>query len=851
MNKRRCLELILTVCLVSVIVGGSIPGLIQNHSEPLLVFEEPKSQKTIIEGVRQYSLSAETTDYVDYSYAPIYGSHTNEPPDGMGQDSNGSAGARTTLTEESVPYNYWTTKKSQSSFPSLPSGWTALEIGYSGGYFQESGVGGIYGGYIYCSTVDTSSANMVSFSLDIGGSWGTDEVSIQFWDGSSWDTMGACATGAITTQTWSSSDSQYQISDFHVQLVFGLFDGSQSFQANEWLIKARYGEEYQAFQTVYRFDTVDYDSYSIEEIYVDYSDGFPSTENLAFRFEAGDASPDNVIKTSNGVLDFSVDVHSYVIGDTCYLDIRDTNRTGSDDDTNSWYIDRVYLLLTEPDPVWVDLPTDQILEYAEPLSYQMNATLTPATHSWWLNDTLNFGIDGNGLIRNTTIVPVETYGIQVSANDTWGRIISQEFSITVQDTVFPVWTTSITNQEEEFGHRFEYIIGAYDVSGIKSWNLDDSMNFTIDSGIITNNTVLEVGTYWLNVSILDNHDNPLSSIFSVFINDTTDPIWNVEPENQFLEYGSDLAYQLDAFDLADISWSIDNMVNFHIDSNGLITNITALNIQTYSVEVIAEDSHGNILSASFDISVDDTVFPIWIISPEYQFSEFGHSFIYTLDAFDVAGISWNVNDTLRFSIDTSGAITNNTFLVVGNFSLQVNATDSHGNTLTGYFTVEVGDTTPPTWNEIPGIQILENGQQFALQLDVTDLAGIAQWIVNDTATFTIDNNGFLTSLSVLNSGTYYIEVTVIDEHGLSSTNVIEIFVSLSTASTTTSTDPNQGLMMMLTIGGIAIGAVVLFASLRTWRAVQKDRLKQVEEGKGEVDTALDYLESIKSDEDRE
>ncbi|MGY5878603.1 MAG: hypothetical protein RTV31_00075 [Candidatus Thorarchaeota archaeon] len=30
-----------------------------------------------------------------------------------------------------------------------------------------------------------------------------------------------------------------------------------------------------------------------------------------------------------------------------------------------------------------------------------------------------------------------------------------------------------------------------------------------------------------------------------------------------------------------------------------------------------------------------------------------------------------------------------------------------------------------------------------------------------------------------------------------------------------------------------------------WRSIQKERLKHLEKSKGEVDTALDYLESIK------
>jgi len=865
MTKRRFVELILTVCLVSLIIAGNIPGISQNQSESSSVFEETESQVTIIEGVREYSLSAETSDYVDYSYTPTYGSHTNEPSNGMGQDSDGSAGARTTLIEGPVTYNYWDPLQTQSSFSSLPSGWTSLEIGYSGGYFQESGIGGFYGGHMNSSPVDTRGSNIVSFSLDIGGSWGTDEVSIQFWDGSSWDTMGACSTGSITTQTWSSSDPQYRIADFHVQLIFGIFDGSQSFQANGWLIEARYEEGYQAFQAVYRFDTVDFDSYSVERIHVNYSEGFSSSENLVFRFDANDVTPNNVIQTSNGELDFSVDVHSYVTGDTCYLDIRDANRADTDDTTNSWTIDRVFLLLTEPEPMWDDIPADMVLEYAQPLGYQMNATLLPASDSWWLNDSVNFAIDGSGFITNASILSVGTFGVQVSVNDTWGRTITDDFMLTVQDTVNPDWTTPIVNQAEEYGYNFTYAIEAYDVAGIKSWGLNNSVEFKMDNGVITNNTLLAVGYYWLNVSVLDNHDNKNSDVFRVFINDTVNPVWDFTPVNQFREYGLDFLYDLNATDLADISWHINDTA-FEIDAEGVIQNVTGLSVQNYGLRVTVEDAHGNTLVTTFDLLVNDTVSPGWIISPEYQFSEYKDGFDYQLSAFDLAGIIWDL-DNINFSIDSSGKITNATILEIGNYTLLVTVTDSHGLILEQEFTVEVRDTTPPNWDVEPGVQNLEYGEQLALQLYVSDRAGIAHWNLNNTEFFSIEGSGFLTSLSNLDSGWYYVNVTATDEHGLSSWYVITVFVGLSTATstptttttttttttsspppTTTETEP-PSLMLLLGIGGVAIGAVVLFASLRTWKAIQRDRVKQLEDSKGEVDTALDYLDSIKPSKD--
>jgi hypothetical protein len=351
--------------------------------------------------------------------------------------------------------------------------------------------------------------------------------------------------------------------------------------------------------------------------------------------------------------------------------------------------------------------------------------------------------------------------------------------------------------------------------------------------------------------------------FTVFVDDSTDPTWDELPTNKYQEYGEDFRYDLNASDLAGVSaWYVNDSVTFEIDTSGVIQNITDLSVRTYGLLVTAEDAHGNTLEGAFDLLVNDTTLPTWTITPTYQFVEFGDAVDYLVEAYDIAGVDWDV-DNNNFTIDSSGRIENSTVLNVGNYSIIVTVTDSHGNYRQEEFILEVGDTTPPHWDVEPLVQELEYGEQFALQLYVSDLAGISNWILNDTETFSIDATGFLTSESTLTAGWYYVNVTAVDGHGLTSWYVVRIFVTMSTGPTTTTTtattttDPgttptgptdDPTLFLALAVGGIAIGAVVLFASLRTWRAVQRDRLAQMEASKGEVETALDYLESIKPDE---
>ncbi|MCK4565741.1 MAG: hypothetical protein KAU48_00390, partial [Candidatus Thorarchaeota archaeon] len=581
MHTKKNGGIILTIAILLFIVGIS-PTLTSDNSLSIEeTGEEIKPHKA------QYAIAEEIHHYVNDTLSNPLGTHTNPPPSGMSIND----AVATSLTETQYSSSTWSTVQSQSTFSGTPSGWDDNAISYYDDYFHDED--GQFAGWIEGAPVDTTGSSEVRFILNIGGTWAPDLVTVYFWDGSNWDNVTYFTEGAEGDQSFSSTHTQYQISDFAVRVEYSALMGDITLNANDWRVQKKNLWYYYAFQGVYTFSDLSYNTHSIEELVIDFSIGGGSTENLAFRFEAGDSSPDYIlsIPDTSGNVDIVVNISQYLTGPLCYLDIRDTSRSSSDDTANGWAIDRLYIRLSEPPPVWDDVPSDRILEYADPFAYQMNATFAPSLHTWWVNDTTHFVIDGSGLIINAMIIPADEYGLLISANDTWGRTISDEILIMVQDTVNPEWITPIVNQAEEYGNDFEYILSAYDLAGIKSWNLNDSINFNMDNGNITNNILLEDGYYWLNVTVMDNNDNSLSEIFSIFINDTVDPVWGFTPVNQPWEYGLDFVYDLDATDLAGITWHINDETNFDIDSEGVITNRTDLTVQTYELLVIAEDSH--------------------------------------------------------------------------------------------------------------------------------------------------------------------------------------------------------------------------------------------------------------------
>ncbi|MFX1274968.1 MAG: fibronectin type III domain-containing protein [Promethearchaeota archaeon] len=88
--------------------------------------------------------------------------------------------------------------------------------------------------------------------------------------------------------------------------------------------------------------------------------------------------------------------------------------------------------------------------------------------------------------------------------------------------------------------------------------------------------------------------------------DTTDPVWIVPPIDATILLGDSFYQDVEASDLSDVSYSIDDTTNFAIDSaTGVITNAIALAVGTYSLRVTAEDAYLNSISVIIEITVSE------------------------------------------------------------------------------------------------------------------------------------------------------------------------------------------------------------------------------------------------------
>ncbi|MFX1297243.1 MAG: C25 family cysteine peptidase [Promethearchaeota archaeon] len=262
---------------------------------------------------------------------------------------------------------------------------------------------------------------------------------------------------------------------------------------------------------------------------------------------------------------------------------------------------------TGHDPTWEPVPTDQFAEYGYPFNYDLNAYDSAGIDYYWINDTTYFSINAtSGLISNSTPLSIDEYWLEVRAYDTLGYNCSANIKITVNDTTGPVWDQIPTDQVVEFGDFFSYDVNSFDPSGVDYYWINDTTYFSINatSGLITNSTPLSIDEYWLEVRAYDTLGYNCSANIKITVNDSTNPTWDQLPANQTVEFGDFFSYNVNSSDLSGIyNYWVSDMVNFTIDSNGLLTNATVLSVGDYELEIRAYDQYGNYCTATITVTV--------------------------------------------------------------------------------------------------------------------------------------------------------------------------------------------------------------------------------------------------------
>ena len=86
--------------------------------------------------------------------------------------------------------------------------------------------------------------------------------------------------------------------------------------------------------------------------------------------------------------------------------------------------------IDETPPTFTEIPSNATLQYLiDALLVDINATDAGTVH-WKINNTIRFNISQSGVLKNMTILPLATYFINVSVNDTFDNLASLIFQAT-------------------------------------------------------------------------------------------------------------------------------------------------------------------------------------------------------------------------------------------------------------------------------------------------------------------------------------------------------------------------------------------------------------------------------------
>jgi parallel beta-helix repeat protein len=186
-------------------------------------------------------------------------------------------------------------------------------------------------------------------------------------------------------------------------------------------------------------------------------------------------------------------------------------------------------LLIEPTfPGWNPSPSNQILEFGERFSYDLEVSSPVPISDWEINDTTHFRIDDTGTILDLGILDVGTYPIDVTITNSHGLSLEGRFTVTVEDNTNPVWISQIQDMTYSYGQDIEIQIIAWDLAGIVSWEISDSTNFNIastsfaETGIATITEISDIaaGTYALTIEAYDPSGNFVTASFTIIVTES-------------------------------------------------------------------------------------------------------------------------------------------------------------------------------------------------------------------------------------------------------------------------------------------------------------------------------------------
>ncbi|HMC68932.1 MAG TPA: HYR domain-containing protein, partial [Mycobacteriales bacterium] len=350
--------------------------------------------------------------------------------------------------------------------------------------------------------------------------------------------------------------------------------------------------------------------------------------------------------------------------------------------------------------------------------------------------------------------PVGTTTVECSTSDRAGNRTTQSFTVTVNliDVTPPVVTAPVGATLEATGPDgapYAFTVSATD-------NIDGPLaaNCTPASG-----STFPLGATTVSCSATDAHGNTGTASFVVTVTDTTRPIVTV-PANATVEAtdptGASFAFTASATD--NINGAVAVTCNH---ASG-----ATFPIGTTTVTCTATDARANVGTNSFTVTVRDTTAPTLTLPPNAAAEATSAAgAIVTFSATAVDGVDGAVAVSCT---PASGA----TFPIAATL-VTCTATDTHGNSRVGSFTMTVRDTTGPIVTVPANATIDATGPTGAAFTFTASAADTVNGVVAVSCT--------PTSGATFAPGTTTVTCTAIDSHANASTKTFTVTVTDTTA----------------------------------------------------------------------
>jgi hypothetical protein len=257
--------------------------------------------------------------------------------------------------------------------------------------------------------------------------------------------------------------------------------------------------------------------------------------------------------------------------------------------------------------------------------------------------------------------------VNCSATDAHGNTQTGSFNVAVVDTTAPNLSLPSDKTVEATGPNGANVSFSASASDI----VDGSVLVLCDA---QSGDPFPLGTTTVHCSATDSHNNSANGSFTVTVQDTTPPLLNL-PNNITKEAtgpnGATASWSASASDL------VDGSVAVNCDASSGDT----FPLGTTTVHCSASDSHSNSANGSFTVTVQDTTKPSLSLPGDITVNAVNNQAVVTYSA--------SANDVVDGSVDVNCSPASGSTFSIGSTTVNCSASDSHGNTATGAFNVNV------------------------------------------------------------------------------------------------------------------------------------------------------------------